>query len=204
MRLDPTLMTNASYLASYPQVAAFVARYPDVPRNPGYYLERYESNYSVSQPTDAKQESLRMWRDALEFMAAFTVFCVVLFALFSLIRYVVDYRRWHRISRLNAEVHNEILDRFASNEELLAYVDSPAGRRFLEATPIAPNAAQVRSLGAPFGRILPAVRILRATGTAGERVRRTWWPARSKSTRPTARPLEAPKHGWILPGPSAG
>jgi len=159
LRLDPTLMTNQAYLASYPNIAAFFARYPDVPRNPGFYLERYEANYGYNQPIDARGESLRMWRDALEFMGAFTVFCVVIFALFSLIKYVVEYRRWHRISKVNAEVHNKILDRFASNEELLAYVDSPAGRRFLEATPIAPTAAPARSIGAPFGRILFSVQV---------------------------------------------
>ena len=159
MRLDPTLMTNASYMASYPNVAAFFARYPDVPRNPGYYLERYEPTYGVEQPADRGRESLRLWRDALEFIAAFTVFCVGMFAVFSLIKYVVEYRRWHRISKVNAEVHNKILDRFASNEELLAYVDSPAGRRFLEATPIAPSAPPARSVGAPFGRILLSVQV---------------------------------------------
>jgi hypothetical protein len=159
LRLDPTLMTNQAYLASYPNIAAFFARYPDVPRNPGFYLERYEANYNYNQPMDARGESIRMWRDALEFMGAFTVFCVVIFALFSLIKYVVEYRRWHRISKVNAEVHNKILDRFASNEELLAYVDSPAGRRFLEATPIAPTAAPTRSIGAPFGRILFSVQV---------------------------------------------
>ena len=52
-----------------------------------------------------------------------------------------------------------ILDRFGSNEELLAYVDSPAGRRFLEATPIAPNAPPARTVGAPYGRILLSVQI---------------------------------------------
>jgi hypothetical protein len=159
MRLDPTLMTNQAYLASYPNVAAFFAQYPDVPRNPGYYLERYEGNYYVSSPRDARSESLGMWRNALEFMGAFTVFCVVLFAVFSLIKYIVEYRRWHRVSKVNAEVHNKILDRFASNEELLAYVDSPAGRRFLEATPIAPNAPASRGVGAPFGRILFSVQV---------------------------------------------
>jgi hypothetical protein len=159
LRLDPTLMTNETYLASYPNVAAFFARYPDVPRNPGFYLERYEPSYGISQPLDPKREALAMWRSALEFFAAFSVFCVVMFALFSLIKYIVEYRRWQRISRVNAEVHNKILDRFASNEELLAYVDSPAGRRFLEATPIAPTAAPTRSIGAPFGRILLSVQL---------------------------------------------
>jgi hypothetical protein len=159
MRLDPTLMMNPSYLASYPKIAAFLAQYPDVPRNPGYYLERYDPNYTFAQPTDARGEAVRMWRDALEFMGAFSVFCVVMFAFFSLIKYIVEYRRWHRISRVNSEVHNKILDRFGSNEELLSYVDSPAGRRFLEGAPIAPSAAPVRSVGAPFGRILLSVQV---------------------------------------------
>jgi hypothetical protein len=159
LRLDPTLMTNEAYLASYPNLAAFVAQNPDIPRNPAYYLERYESTYSRNEPEDPRGAALRMWRDALDFLAAFAVFCVSLFAVFSLIKYVVEYRRWARISKVNAEVHNKILDRFGSNEELLAYVDSPAGRRFLEATPIAPNAPPSRSVGAPFGRILISVQI---------------------------------------------
>lgn len=159
LRLDPTLMTNQAYLASYPAVAAFLAQYPDVPRNPGYYLERYEANYSYSVPADAKAQSLRMWEDALSFLGAFAVFVVILIALLGLIRYIVEHRRWHRISKVNAEVHNKILDRFGSNEELLAYIDSPAGRRFLEATPIAPSAMPQRTPGAPYGRILLSVQI---------------------------------------------
>ena len=45
LRLDPTLMTNEAYMASYPTVAAFIAQNPDVPRNPGYYLERYGPHF---------------------------------------------------------------------------------------------------------------------------------------------------------------
>lgn len=159
LRLDPTLMTNQGYLASYPNVAAFIAQYPDIPRNPGFYLERYDPNYAYNEPPDARREAIRMWRSVIEFAGAFTVFCVITFALFSLIKYIVEYRRWHRISKVNAEVHNKILDRFGSNDELLAYIDSPAGRRFLEATPIAPNAIAPARVGAPFGRILLSVQL---------------------------------------------
>jgi hypothetical protein len=159
LRLDPTLMTNEGYLASYPNIAAFLTQYPDVARNPGFYLERYDPNYTRDEPGDPRHESLRMWRDALEFLAAFSVFCVVMFALFSLIKYIVEYRRWHRISKVNAEVHNKILDRFGSNEELLAYIDSPAGRRFLEATPMATGAVPARNVAAPYGRMLLSVQI---------------------------------------------
>ncbi len=45
LRLDPTLLTNQAYLASYPSVAAFVAQSPDIPRNPGFYLEKFNPNY---------------------------------------------------------------------------------------------------------------------------------------------------------------
>jgi hypothetical protein len=159
LRLDPSLLTNAAYLASYPNLAEFIGRNPDVPRNPDYYLERYQSQWSYNEPQDPRAASLRMWREALEFLGPFAVFCVVLFALFSLIKYVVEYRRWARVSKVNAEVHNKILDRFGSNEELLAYVDSPAGRRFLEATPIAPTPSASGSVNAPYARILLSVQV---------------------------------------------
>ena len=159
MRLDPTLMTNENYLASYPNVAAFLAQYPDIARNPGFYLERYDPNFQLQEPTDARRQALKMWEEAIEFFGAFAVFCAVVLGLFVIVRYVVEYRRWSRVSKVNAEVHNKILDRFGSNEELLAYIDSPAGRRFLEATPIAPSAAPARSVGAPYGRILLSVQV---------------------------------------------
>ncbi len=159
LRLDPTLMTNQGYLTSYPQLQSFLSQYPDVPRNPGYYLERYDPNYTFPEPPDSRRDAIRMWQGYLEFLGAFSVFSVGVFALFSIIKYIVEYRRWHRISKVNAEVHNKILDRFGSNEELLAYIDSPAGRRFLEATPIAPNAAVASRVAAPYGRILLSVQI---------------------------------------------
>jgi hypothetical protein len=159
LRLDPTLMTNETYLASYPNVAAFIAENPDVPRNPGYYLERYDGGYAYAEPQDARAVSLSIWRDAIDFLGAFLVVAAVVIAIFSLMRYVVEYRRWAKISKVNAEVHNKILDRFGSNEELLAYIDSPAGRRFLEATPIAATAAPAKHVGAPFGRILLSVQV---------------------------------------------
>ncbi len=159
MRLDPTLMTNSGYLESYPVLAAFLQQNPDVPRNPGFYLERYDPNFRIADPPDARSQSLRMWRDYLEFVGAFLVFVVVVIGLVSIGKYLVEYRRWYRISKLNAEVHNKILDRFGSNEELLAYIDSPAGRRFLEATPIAPTPSGDGKVSAPYGRILLSVQV---------------------------------------------
>ena len=73
-----------------------------------------------------------------------------------IVRSLIDYRRWARLSKVQAEAHNKLLDRMTANEELLAYVQSPAGSRFLQSAPITlePGA---RSIGAPFGRILWSV-----------------------------------------------
>ena len=161
LRLDPTLMTNPQYLASYPNVAAFLASHPDVPRNPGYYLERFDPNYTPWQPNDPKTMAISMWRNVLEFMGVAAIFTAIALALLYLIRYLVEYRRWLRISKVNAEVHNKILDRFGSNEELLAYIESPAGRRFLEAAPVMASGATTAPprTSAPYGRILLSVQI---------------------------------------------
>ena len=36
LRLDPTLLTDANYLAPYPEVAAFLTQHPEVAHNPAY------------------------------------------------------------------------------------------------------------------------------------------------------------------------
>ena len=60
------------------------------------------------------------------------------------------------MAKLQADVHTKLLDRFTANEDLLAYIQSPAGAKFLESSPIALDAAP-RSVGAPLGRILWSV-----------------------------------------------
>ena len=69
---------------------------------------------------------------------------------------LIDARRWNRVSRTQAEVHTKLLDRFSSNEDLLAYIQTPVGRRFLESGP-APLPEDARPIGAPFSRILLSV-----------------------------------------------
>ena len=48
------------------------------------------------------------------------------------------HRRWSRLSKIQTDVHNKLLDRFTSNEDLLAYIQTPVGRKFLESAPIPP------------------------------------------------------------------
>jgi hypothetical protein len=48
----------------------------------------------------------------------------------------LENRRWNRIFRLQTEVHSKLIDRFGNNQELLTYMGTEAGKRFLEAAPI--------------------------------------------------------------------
>ena len=57
---------------------------------------------------------------------------------------------------MQIDVHTKILDRMQSNEDLLAYVQTPAGRNFLEFAPAGPG-PEPRVASAPFGRILWSV-----------------------------------------------
>jgi hypothetical protein len=70
-----------------------------------------------------------------------------------LVRAVIQHRRWLRLSKVQADIHTKLMDRLTSNEELLAYVQSPAGRRFLESAPIQAESDSPR-LGAPVGPIV--------------------------------------------------
>ncbi len=107
-----------------------------------------------------------MWNELLGWMGGLTIAALVATSLGWFIRLLVDYRRWYRLSKVQAEAHNKLLDRMTANEELLAYVQSPAGSRFLESAPIALDPGS-RRIGAPFSRILWSVQAGLVLGAAG-------------------------------------
>ena len=156
LKLDPTLLSSAPYLATYPVLDAFLAKHPEVQRNPAYFFERVQGSGSGYYREDQSTQAYRMWEDVLGGLAGITVAIIVLSCLGWIIRSLIDYRRWARLSRVQAEAHNKLLDRMTANEELLAYVQSPAGARFLQSAPISLDPG-ARSIGAPFNRILWSV-----------------------------------------------
>jgi hypothetical protein len=94
--------------------------------------------------------------DQMAGVAVFLISLMVIGVLCWVIKTVIDQRRWQRVSKVQSEVHSKLLDRFTSNQDLLAYVETPAGRRFLESAPISIDPA-ARGMSAPFGRILFSV-----------------------------------------------
>ena len=150
LRLDPTLLTDSAYLQPYPTLAAFLTQHPEVAHNPSFFFSRYQNdNFYRSDP---QQRAAELWRSTIEGFTITAVMVAVAGALAWLIKTLIDHRRWTRLSRVQTEVHNKLLDRFTSNEDLLAYIQTPAGRRFLESAPIPTESP--RSIGAPLGRIL--------------------------------------------------
>ncbi len=60
LRLDPSLMSSAAYLAPYPALQSFLAAHPDVVKNPSYYFDSFPNAggyYEQDSP------SLRLWHD---------------------------------------------------------------------------------------------------------------------------------------------
>jgi hypothetical protein len=148
LKLDPSLFNNTAYLASYPGLASFVAAHPEIAHAPDFYLQ------TVSFPTDTRQDvqherTLRI----LAGLAGIFVFLTVTLTLAWLVKTLIQQRRWSRQSHVQTEVHSKLMERLTTGEEMIAYAQSPAGKRFLEGGPIALDAA-AQPVSAPVGRFL--------------------------------------------------
>jgi hypothetical protein len=160
LKLDPTLLSNQTYLAPYPAVSAFLAQHPEVTRNPEYFFSRVplrgSGSYYLDYVPDRQTEAINAWRGMMGAFAAIFVFIVVTALLAWLVKTLIDYRRWVRLSKVQTEAHTKLLDRFTANQDLLAYVQTPAGQRFLESAPIALDTAH-GEIAMPLRRVLWAV-----------------------------------------------
>jgi hypothetical protein len=162
---DPSLLSNQDYVArNNPQLAAFLAVHPEVARNPEYYLFTH-LNHENGQPDEALERAVwpdlyrsqrqqssfdRVWGDTVPLLA----FACGLTAIFLLARMFIENRRWSRIFKLQSEVHGKLIDKFTSNQELGAYMETEAGRKFLEAAPIPIGIEQGRRMPSAVARIL--------------------------------------------------
>ncbi|MGE0815999.1 MAG: hypothetical protein AB7O28_06275 [Vicinamibacterales bacterium] len=151
VRHDPSLLTNREYLAPYPALARLVERHPDLARNPGFFVGQ-----PVPSERTAAQASVELFEGVLAGLAVLTGMGAILALIAWLVRALIDHRRWLRMANVQADVHTRLMDRLASNEDLLAYIQTPPGRRFLESAPIALD-ADARPASAPISRIVWSV-----------------------------------------------
>ncbi len=149
LRLDPSLLSSEAYLAPYPDLTRFLAAHPEVVRNAGYFVGPSRNEWDQnSQQRSTIHDMDDMFGMLLVFSGIVTFMGLVGWG----IRTLVEHRRWLRMSKVQTDAHAKVMDRLTSNEDLLAYMQSPAGRRFLESAPLSVEGA--RSIGAPIGRIL--------------------------------------------------
>jgi hypothetical protein len=149
LRRDPTLLGRADYMAPYPKLVEFISQHPEVARNADFYFDGY-GDWGNRRRIDPSFEALGILLGGLGIG-----FILILFAsvIIWLVRAFIQHRRWLKASQVQADVHTKLMERMTTNDELLAYVQSPAGRRFLEAAPVRAE-ADSPSFAAPIGSII--------------------------------------------------
>ena len=137
---DPSLLGDQEYVSrNNPALAQFLQQHPDIVRNPEFFLFSDHSRpgmrleqYVFPELGYRQSPAERIWSDVIPFL----IFVVLFTAVLWLLRVILENRRWGRLLKLQSDVHGKLMDKFGSNQELLAYMNTDAGKRFLEAAPL--------------------------------------------------------------------
>lgn len=165
---DPSLLANQEYVSrNNPQLGQYLQNHPEVVRNPDFYL--FTRSERGRRPDQALQRAV--WpelsrereRSGTEIfvnaLGPFLLFLVILGALLWLIHLFLENRRWTRIFNLQKEVHGKLIEKFGTSQELLTYMDTEAGKRFLEASPIPVDFGQGQRVPSAVAKILTPLQI---------------------------------------------
>ena len=165
---DPSLVSNPDYVnRNNPQLGQFLVSHPEVARNPDYYLFTHLNTEGgrdqaleravwpeMNQPYHSSSAE-RIMSDLVPFL----VFVGVLSALLWLVRQFFENRRWSRVFQMQADVHGKLIERFGANQEMLTYMGTDAGKRFLEAAPIAVGFEADQRMPNAVARVLTPLQI---------------------------------------------
>jgi hypothetical protein len=160
---DPSLLSDQEYVSrNNPELAKFLQSHPEIVRNPEFYLFSNFERAGKRGPRlnldrgmvsfDVNDPGRENTREAMLVAAPILVFVCVLGALLWITRILLENRRWSRHFKVQTDIYNKLLDKFSSNEELLAYVQGGAGKRFLESVSLPSNSQSYA--GSSLGRIL--------------------------------------------------
>jgi hypothetical protein len=160
---DATLIGDTEYVnRNNPRLAEFLQRHPEVARNPEFYLfaDLQPEGYNGPRmerlgPRDESEQSLWDPGDVWPFC----VFLTIVVALLWVFRVVIENRRWGRLFQVQSEAHTKLLERFGSSEELLAYMRTEPGRRFLESAPLAIGMDSSMAVPSPAGRLMTSLQV---------------------------------------------
>lgn len=165
---DPSLLANQEYVSrNNPELAQFLQEHPEIVRNPDFYLFAHVGGGRYAGPVLEQSVWPEMgrpwqpdlWDRAFRDVMPFFMVTVFLIALLWLLRVILEDRRWNRMLKLQAEIHGKLLDKFGSNQELLSYMNTESGKRFLESAPIAMGAELATPAKMSLARVLMPLQI---------------------------------------------
>src|SRR5436853_5013780 len=155
LRNDSALLADQPLVERHnPQLARFLEQHPEIPRNPEFYLFSNVGGMHLSQVREnVESERERVMMRVVNESGPVVVYLVVLGAGAWLLRVLMDNLRWKRVFNTQTEIYNKLLDKFSTNDELLAYVRSESGKRFLEQAMLPLN-AEAPAQRSGIGRVL--------------------------------------------------
>lgn len=161
---DPSLLANQEYVnRNNPELGKFLQDHPEVARNPEFYLFANLPGGGRRSDKLVRRTWAGEFRDQGENRPSLQIlrevgppfmFLVFFGTLIWLIRILLENRRWGRIFKMQTEVHGRLIEKLGNNEELLSYMNTDAGKRFLEAAPIPIDFERDRRIPASLSRVL--------------------------------------------------
>ncbi len=148
LQIDPTLLYRADYIGNYPALAAFLEQHPEIGHNPAFFIGERQFDERNNTPSSQAFGSLNR---AIESLMTILIIATITGGILFLARTVIEHRRWQRAMRAQNELQTKLIDRFSSSDDLIAYLQSPAGKALTEA-PALPQAS-ARPMSAPLSRI---------------------------------------------------
>ena len=154
---DPGRLADPNYVHDKPELQAFFESHPLVKADPRAFISpavwRFQNRRSDTE-------------ELLSWFIPFTVFICCLLAVLWVLRLVLENRRWNKSFRIHEEVHTKLIEKFASGQDLSAYMGSDAGRRLLEWTPPSIDTGS-RGVPAAASRILWSIQAGLVLGLLG-------------------------------------
>jgi len=167
---DPSLLSDQQYVErNNPELAEFLVAHPDVAQNPDFYL------FSNLDPHDGRRDRAlerAVWPEfggqdrepstavALVDRGSPLVGFVAFFLVSAWIaRLFVESRRWSRAFKMQSDVHARLIDKFTNSQELAAYMETEAGKKFLEGVPVQTGLETGQRMPNAVARILTPLQI---------------------------------------------
>lgn len=185
---QPRLIRDKGYLRQHPELAAFLQEHPEVAQKPSFTeglpvspemaassvpapanealagpcgpaLKIQALQYELDRARGGRYSGPSGFSRFMDFAGPFLVFVIILGALLWVLRVILENRRWGKVAKVQSEVHSKLLEKFGTSQELLTYMGTEAGKRFLESQPFQLEAQERRVTPYPFGRILLSMQL---------------------------------------------